>query len=264
MQGPGLDPDPFIARALAYAPRLHADQFFSHETVFGLIGAPTPDWPRRLGLHVATHRPSREPRVHGVCGHRFQTRESAAVTDARGLRFEHPVRAWRQAGATWTFDDLVAAADFLVSGDRPWATVDDLRREIEIMGDVRHGLLRSALGAVRGGVRSPRETRLRLMLVRAGLPEPAIGWNLYDANGTFVAELDMAYVRYRVAPEYDGRVHAFDDRQFAKDADRWDAIRGQGWDHVRVLNHHMQHGGSAAVRKVGDALLRAGWRPGAL
>ena len=50
--------------------------------------------------------------------------------------------------------------------------------------------------------------------------------------------------------------------QFAKDADRWDRIRAEGWDHVRILNHHMAGGRAAAVRKVRDALLRAGWHPG--
>jgi very-short-patch-repair endonuclease len=64
-----------------------------------------------------------------------------------------------------------------------------------------------------------------------------------------------------VAVEYDGRVHAEDAVQFAKDADRWDRIRDQGWQHVRILNHHMRDSGEPAVRKVAEALIRAGWRP---
>ena len=72
------------------------------------------------------------------------------------------------------------------------------------MGDVRGGLLKRALTDVRAGVRSPRETLLRLTLQRAGLPEPEINWTLRDARGRAVAELDLAYPRWRVAPEYDG------------------------------------------------------------
>ncbi|GMM96292.1 hypothetical protein [Microbacterium sp. MTN4-26] len=136
-----------------------------------------------------------------------------------------------------------------------------LRDEIEIMGDVRDGLLRRALAEARDGVRSPRETRLRLLLVRAGLPEPEINWVLRDHRGVFVAELDLAYPRWKVTPEYDGRVHAEDAAQFARDADRWEAIRRAGWRHVRCLDHHVRGRGIPAVRLVVAALMEAGWTP---
>ncbi|MFE7846452.1 hypothetical protein ACFUTX_14805 [Microbacterium sp. NPDC057407] len=174
---------------------------------------------------------------------------------------ENPVRAWRQAAVNWRLDDLIAAADFLVSGERPMASVADLSAEIETMGD-RSGVLRRALGWVRVGVRSPRETRLRLLLVRAGLPEPEVAWLLRDSSGMLIAELDLAYPDWNVTPEYDGRVHADDPVQFARDADRWDRIRDAGWDHVRLLNHHVRGSGVLAVRKVREALIRSGWRPG--
>jgi hypothetical protein len=237
-------------------------QFFSHETALALVGAPLPEWPYRPQLHVAAHRPAREPRTRGVVGHRLQLRGAAVIVTREGLPVEHPVRAWRQTGSLWPLDDLVAAADFLISGDEPLVAVSDLREEVIAMGDVRGGILTRALADVRVGPRSPRETKLRLLLVRAGLPEPDVDWTLRDDLGRFVAELDLAYVRWRVAPEYDGRVHADDPAQFARDGDRWDRIRAQGWDHVRIMRHHMQGGGLAAVCKVRDALIRGGWRPG--
>ncbi|MHC2999263.1 hypothetical protein OB08_08585 [Microbacterium sp. HJ5] len=250
---------------LDYAPRLAPWQFFSHETALSLIGAPTPEWPYHPAVHVSAHRPSREPRTAGVTGHRLQIRDPALLILPSGLPVEHPVRAWRQTGTLWGLHDLIAAADFLVSdrGRRPIASIADLTGEIESMGDVRGGILRAALAHVRGGVRSPRETSLRLLLVGAGLPEPHINWTLLDHRGLPAAELDLAYPRWCVAPEYDGRVHAENPTQFARDADRWDLIRGLGWDHVRILNHHMRDDGRAAVRKVRDALMKAGWRPGA-
>lgn len=93
------------------------------------------------------------------------------------------------------------------------------------------------------------------------MPEPEINWILRDDLGRPVAELDLAFPRWRVALEYDGRVHADDPVQFAKDGDRWDRIRRQGWEHVRIMNHHVRGSGAAATGKVRDALLRAGWRP---
>jgi hypothetical protein len=259
----GVDAAPrsLLDRCRAYAPRLAPWQFYSHETALALLDIPTPEWPYEPGLHVSAHRPAREPRTVGVVGHRLQARTPATRSSPHGLPTEHPARAWRQCGTLWALDDLVAAADALLSGRSPLVTADELDAEIATMGDVRRGILRRALSSARTGVRSPRETRLRLALVRAGLPEPDAAWNLYDTRGTFVAELDLAYPRWMVAPEYDGRVHAEDERQFARDADRWTAIREQGWDHVRILNHHMRDGAAPAVTLVRNALLRAGWRP---
>lgn len=146
-----------------------------------------------------------------------------------------------------------------MSGPHPLSSAAELRDEIDAMGDVR-GRLSAALRDVRSGARSPRETRLRLLLQRGGLPEPDINWTLYDPHGRHVAELDLAYRRWRIGVEYDGRVHAEDVRQFAKDADRWDAIRAEGWELVRILNHHMRGDGHVAMAKVRQALERAGWR----
>lgn len=248
-----------LERCRAFAPRLRDGQFFSHETALALVGAPLPEWPYAPGIHVSAYRPAREPRTRGVVGHRLQLRAPAFVW-IDGLPVEDPVRAWRQAGTRWSFGDLVAAADFLLQ--ERGVEASELRHEARMMGDMRGGSLSHALTAARGGVRSARETRLRLLLVNAGLPEPETGWELFTTRGTFVAELDLAFPRYRVAVEYDGRVHAEDAAQFARDADRWSAIRVQGWDHVRVLSHHMMGDEQAAVALVRDALRRAGWTAG--
>lgn len=257
----GVDVTSLDGACHALAPRLRPGQFFSHETALFLVGAAMPEWPYRPGIHVSTHRPAREPRTRGIVGHRLQTREAATIT-VRGLPVEHPVRAWRQAGRMWGWADLVAAADSLVAGDGAWCSVDDLRAEVAAMGDERGGILTHALRDVRVGVRSARESRLRLLITAAGLPEPRVGWNLFDARGTFVAELDLSYPSYRIAVEYDGRVHAFDEGQFAKDADRWAAIHREGWHLVRILSHHLRGDGAVAIGMVREALARAHWTPG--
>lgn len=175
---------------------------------------------------------------------------------------EHPARAWRQTATLWTLDDLVAAGDFLVCPRNRLITIDDLRAEVRSMGDVAGGLLASALDLVRMGAESPEETRLRLAVLRAGLPEPQLNWALRTSSGVEIARLDLAYPRFKIGAEYDGRVHAEDVDQFRKDADRWDAIRAQGWQHVRILSHHMRPDDTVAVAKIIEALLAAGWRPG--
>ncbi len=255
-------PSSLIEQCLTYAPRLMPWQFFSHETALALRGVCTPEWPYVPRIHVSAHRPAREPRTQGVIGHRLQARAPAFSAGPLDLPVEDPVRAWRQCGRLWPLDDLVAAADALLSGRPPMADAEQLRSEVSEMGDVRGGVLRTAVDLARPGVRSPRETRLRLLLARNGLPTPEVNADIFDSRGVFVAEIDLAFARWMVAVEYDGRVHAEDERQFARDADRWAAIRAAGWDHVRVLKHHLRDGGAPAVALARDALVRAGWRPG--
>ena len=130
------------------------------------------------------------------------------------------------------------------------------------MGGRGAARMNAALDAIRVGSESSEETRLRLVLGRAGLPEPELNWVLRDAGGRFVARLDLAYPRWQVGTEYDGRQHAFDVDQFRRDSDRWPAIRRAGWEVVRVLRHHLRDGGTPAVLLVREALTRAGWSPG--
>ncbi|MFT4219314.1 MAG: hypothetical protein QM611_02180 [Microbacterium sp.] len=249
--------------AESISPALSNEQFFSHETGLALIGAPLPyTRARAREIHVSARRPAAAPERAGVVGHRLQTREPARWR-ARGLPIEHPARLWRQAASRWELDDVIAAGDFLVLPQRKLLTLDDLWRELREAGDVRGSLLRRALEEIRPGAETAEETALRLALVRAGLPEPELNVNLFAPDGRFIARLDLAYRRYRLGVEHDGRTHAFDEKQFARDADRWDDIRSVGWDHVRILSHHLRPDLRPAVAKVTSALIAAGWSPGA-
>ena len=54
---------------------------------------------------------------------------------------------------------------------------------------------------------SPMETRLRWLLLQAGLPRPEVQANLHDANGRFVGRADLYYPSARLVIEYDGVNH---------------------------------------------------------
>jgi very-short-patch-repair endonuclease len=53
------------------------------------------------------------------------------------------------------------------------------------------------------------ESRLRLLLVTAGLPAPAVQYELVTEQG-LVARFDLAYPQAKLALEYDGRGHVDD------------------------------------------------------
>ena len=54
---------------------------------------------------------------------------------------------------------------------------------------------------------SPMETRLRVLLVLAGLPRPELQVPIYDDQGRFLGRPDLFYPEQRLAIEYDGGNH---------------------------------------------------------
>jgi very-short-patch-repair endonuclease len=54
---------------------------------------------------------------------------------------------------------------------------------------------------------SPMETRLRWLLLEAGLPRPEVQVNLRDGEGQFVGRADLYYPTARLVIEYDGGNH---------------------------------------------------------
>lgn len=100
---------------------------------------------------------------------------------------------------------------------------------------------------------SPMETRLRHLLVAAGLPRPTAQHVVRDPSGGFVARLDLAYLGCRLAIEYDGAFH-WDQRR--EDDRRRDAVRDLGWTVLVVSASDLQNGGEALVARV-RAQLRA-------
>jgi very-short-patch-repair endonuclease len=70
------------------------------------------------------------------------------------------------------------------------------------------------------------ESRVRLLLVKGGLPRPVSQVSVYDAQGRFVGRLDLALPGTKVAVEYDGAQHW---QQRRADDRRRDALRALGW-----------------------------------
>jgi hypothetical protein len=79
---------------------------------------------------------------------------------------------------------------------------------------------------------SPMESRVRVDLVRAGLPVPVSQYEVSDGR-RFVARLDLAWPEWKVAVEYDGWDHTAEDRR-GRDVERIDALRRLGWIVITV------------------------------
>ncbi|MFC5928991.1 DUF559 domain-containing protein [Cryobacterium melibiosiphilum] len=253
-------PTPSIDTACAsYGERMPPSQSFSHATAARLHGLPLPRRVQAAGvIEVSVELPGQCPRVVGVRGHRV-TAGSVRTVLVRGFRVAAPVDTWCQLASVLSLDELIVVGDALVRRQSPPATLPELRAAVaDFAGHRGAKKLREALIWVRAGVDSPRETELRLLLVRAGLPEPEINGIIRNRLGVKIATGDIVYRRYKVLVEYDGGQHRTDEEQYHWDVDRLDAIMAEGWRVIRINKSHLRTR-NRAVFKVEKALTSAGW-----
>jgi hypothetical protein len=81
---------------------------------------------------------------------------------------------------------------------------------------------------------SPPETRLRVALIRAGLPRPEVQFPVLDEYGFELARADLAYPAAKLAIEYDGSTH-FEPSRARRDRERDGELAGIGWQTLRVV-----------------------------
>jgi hypothetical protein len=253
-------PDPWVVDA--YSRRMSADDFFSHVSAAQIHGLPLPTWlARARTVHVSTECQEQRDRLRGVVGHHVRGGSIRTVV-VRGLRVTSPVDTWCQLSTVLAVDDLIKIGDALVRRKLPLATMLELRVGVARYAG-RRGVrnLREALDSVRPGVDSPKETEVRLLLVRARLPEPEVNGDIVDRAGLKIATGDLVYRKYRVLVEYDGEQHRNDADQYHWDVDRLDALMEADWRVVRINKSHLRYRPATVIRKVETALRTRGWRP---
>lgn len=100
---------------------------------------------------------------------------------------------------------------------------------------------------------SPPESRVRLLLVRAGLPAPVPQYTVLD-SGEFVARVDLAWPQFKIALEYDGQWHA-SIGQLGRDRRRIRQLNALGW-YVYPVTAADLHQPAALVAAIRDLLTR--------
>jgi hypothetical protein len=98
---------------------------------------------------------------------------------------------------------------------------------------------------------SPMETRVRLLLVFAGLPRPQAQLIVTDLAGLFVARADLGYKEQRLLVEYDGAFHW---EQRRADDLRREAMRALGWTVLVISADDYYKNPTATVARVRRAL----------
>ncbi|GAA4175025.1 DUF559 domain-containing protein [Gryllotalpicola koreensis] len=246
-------------RCEAYATKMRADHWFSHFTAAILHGLPLPlRFEIRDVVHVSAPAGHRAPRGRNVRGHSTSFGTIVTIGD---LRVHDPAETWCELAPFLTVDELIQAGDALLSDFRrpPLCSPERLASAVKDYGDRKESVrLRVALPQLRLRVWSPRESWVRLILLRSGFPEPELNADIFDELGRRVAIGDFVYWRFKVLIEYEGEPHD-KPKQSIIDVDRFNELSALGWTIVRIKKHHRP---SEISQMVARALSARGWTPG--
>ncbi|HEV2140273.1 MAG TPA: DUF559 domain-containing protein [Candidatus Dormibacteraeota bacterium] len=113
----------------------------------------------------------------------------------------------------------------------------------------RHGVpsLRRVLDYAEPLAESPMESRLRMVLVLAGLPRPKAQVSIHDRWGRFVGRPDLYYEQARLGIEYDGGVHR---EMLAEDNRRQNRLLDAGVRLLRFTSGDVLHRPDVVVLQV--------------
>jgi hypothetical protein len=217
-----------LARAVSLV--LPSDIAFSHATAAQLMGLPLPRRHEDRTLHIM--RDSGVARVRRPECRPHRGLESRRMETARGLPVVSACDTWCDLGEVLGLDELIVLGDQVARRSRsvePLAAA--LARRVRPRGALR---LREALTWIRVGSDSPMETRVRLMFVRAGLPEPELNATITDEHGGFLARGDFVWRRQRVIGEYQGAAHFADFDRGDDDISRRLLAEDGAWKYIEV------------------------------
>ncbi len=221
----------------------------SHHTAAELWGGVVP---RHSETHITVHKPGLRPRRAGLSAHVF--RQPREATRLKKLPITTPAQTFVDMVAMLDLVDLVVLGDSLVRTQL--VSPDGLVGAIDVGAPRprRRGLQGARL--VRSGVESPMETRARLLLALAGLPDPQINREVTIAGRTY--RLDMSYPHYRLAIEYDGRQHATSTQQWQRDIIRREDLDGATWRLMILRSEDVFDYPLQAVERIVEAMLGVG------
>jgi len=212
------DCDSRVRAALMIHPE---DAFASHWSAARVLKLPVPDNPFE---HVTVrqkedrrYRPWLKPHV---------TIRARGVIVVRGIRVTDPITTFLQMAGHLSLVDLVVLGDAIVRIFRiaPARLVEAAKKST----DYYAAAARRAAAYVRKGVDSPMETRLRMLIVLAGLPEPVVNVVLLHEDGTWRRRFDLCYVKIKLVVEYNGRQHR-EEPQRSEDERRREELEPEGY-----------------------------------
>ncbi len=210
--------------------------YASHHTAAALWGAVPPP---NAETHVCVPGTGATRSIRkGIVAHRADPR--FAVVRHRGLLVAGPAAVFAQMAAVAPdLVELVVLGDSLVRTGR--TTPEELVEITRTWDGNGARRARRAASLVRKGVDSPMETRLRMLIVLAGFPEPVVNVIIRHDDGEWKIRLDLCYPHLKLIIEYDGWHHRLEQKQWTSDLRRREWLESRGW-RIIVINSDAYYG----------------------
>jgi hypothetical protein len=208
---------------------------------------------RRQDLIWYGCRTGRKLRTRPGCLCREITVNDADVQFIDGLYVTSPLRTVFDCGRWLSLVEAVVVADALMHSElvSPAQLAAYARSHRRLRG-VRQ--IDRVVELVEPKSESPMETRVRLLIVLAGLPKPEPQLIIRDRSDRIVARADLGYEAARFLIEYDGALHW---EQRRADDRRRDLLRDLGWEVLVVSSEDYYQSPGLIIAKVRTALAKA-------
>lgn len=242
-------PDTLVVRAKAALLVAPEYAVLSHETAARLW---CPQGPKAARTHLSFSYDAHLSREE-LSVHRFTYRLETA--HRHGLPVTTPAMTFMHLAVRLELVDLVVFGDQLVK--RRLISTTDLISYAENWEN--HGRAAGVRAArlVRDGVDSSPETRLRLLIVLAGLPEPKVNHVIYHRDGTIRHRIELVYEEILLAIEYDGRWHDEEEQQ-AYDEARRATLAAEGWTFVVVKTEGLYETPDETLQRIVETMRSLG------
>jgi len=238
-------------RAIA-ALMLHPEgAWISHQSAARLYGVVVPHSPL---THVSVQRVEDRRWSDGLKPHLAPPGDQSHRH--RGIPVSKPIRMFIELAGVLDLVDLVVAGDSMLRVFR--MSAEAFRNALAERSDYWSGTARFAADFVRDEVDSPMETRLRMLIVLAGLPEPKVNHKIRDADGNIIVRFDLSYPAQRLAVEYDGRHHVEILAQWESDDERREYLDEIEWRILKVRSAGIYTDPGHTVERVWRALRSRG------
>lgn len=246
-----IDTHTHIRAALA----LHGqDAIASHFSAGRLHGMPLPE---HAFEHVMVFGADERRFRPGIKSH--VARRRRAVVSIAGMQVSDLFATFVDLARYLSLVDLVVVGDWLVR--RRGITAGQLIRKCRDSSEHHAGAALRAALFVREGVDSPMETRLRMLIVLAGLPEPEVNHVVVWDDGTWKRRYDLWYPTIGLIVEYDGRQHAADAGQWNSDLTRREEFDDAGLKILVVTAEGIFDEPLATLTRVRRNLILRGYGP---
>lgn len=226
--------------------------YASHHTAATLWGG----WaPLTTSIHLSTPTDGSRSERGGIVSHRARPGVQPVRRD--GVLVAPPVDVFLDLAASGCdLVDLVAVGDSLVGAEV--VSVEELVGASARFRGAGCRRARRAARYVRAYVDSVMETRLRMLVVLAGLPEPEVCHVIRREDGSWLYRLDLCYRGLLIGIEYDGRQHVDNSAQWKRDIRRREELENLGWRMIVITSDGIYDDPAETLDRIRRVLLDRG------